>query len=361
MSISKEIDIEEALDLVEELQPEEKEDIKKWVKDGKSIDVLVTGKTGVGKSSLLNYLLGKTIFEVGKRKESHCTSKVTCEESERNGIKIRAWDSPGLQDGTGDAKYLKGMQDNCSQVDLMLYCISMEEVRSDLHIHTSAIRKINDLFTKHHWSNTVFVLTFANAKVAILKAQELSGHALEREFKKSIAEWRDAIRTVLIELKVDRKIVDNISVVPAGRPRQKDLPGYKFWLSYLWSQCLCTMKKSAQAALVKMEKNRGFIAEDEASEEIARVSPDERKIVYTRGVKVALGVAAGGGTVGGAAAGATIGALIGALAIGIPSFGVAAGAGLGIGAAVGGFVGAGTAAAVGTLIALYRKNKLKVI
>ena len=358
MSTSKEIDIEEALDLVEELQPEEKEDIKKWVRDSKSIDVLVTGKTGVGKSSLLNYLLGKTIFTVGESKESHCTSKVICEESERNGIKIRAWDSPGLQDGTGDAKYLKDMQENCSQVDLMLYCISMEEVRSDLHIHTSAIRKINDLFTKQHWNNTVFVLTFANAMVAVLKAQGLSGATLEKEFKKRIDEWRDAIKTVLTELKVDQKIVENIMVVPAGRPKQKDLPGYRFWLSYLWSQCLYTMKKSAQAAMIKMEKGRGFIAEDEALEEIARVSPDERKIIYTRDVKVALGVAAGGGMVGGAAVGATIGATIGALAIGIPSFGAAAGAGLGIGAAIGGVVGAGMAASVGALITLYRKSKV---
>ena len=112
------------------------------------------------------------------------------------------------------------------------------------------------------------------------------------------------------------------------------------------------MNKAAQAAVIKMEKSRGFITEDEASGDIARVSPDERKIVYTRGVKVALGAAASGGMVGGAAVGATVGATIGALAIGIPSFGSAAGAGLGLGAAVGGVIGAGTIAAVGTLIAL---------
>ena len=114
------IDLEQAIDHVKELTPEEKTEIKQWVRDGKSIDVLVTGKSGVGKSSLLNYLLGKEIFKVGASKEVPCTSKVECQVSEKNGITIRAWDSPGLQDGTGDAKYLKDLQDNCSKVDLML-------------------------------------------------------------------------------------------------------------------------------------------------------------------------------------------------------------------------------------------------
>ena len=208
----------------------------------------------------------------------------------------------------------------------------------------------------------MFVLTWGNAMVVTLKAKGLSGEELEEGFKKRIAEWRVSIQTVLTELEVDKKIVDNIQVIPAGHPFEVDLPGYPYWLSYLWSQGLLMMKKSAQAAMIKMETNSpggGFIPEDEAPEGFTRVCADERKIVFTPGVKTALGLAAGGLVAGGATVGAVVGGTIGALAIGIPSFGAAAGAGLGMGAAVGAAVGGGIATGVGALIALYRRRKMK--
>ena len=108
------------------------------------------------------------MFEEWGRKDIHCTKSVKYEVSEKNGMKIRAWDSPGLQDGSGDDEYLQDLKEKCSKVDLMLYCISLEEPRSDLHMHGSAIRKINDL---KRWKNTVFVLTFANAMVLTLESQ----------------------------------------------------------------------------------------------------------------------------------------------------------------------------------------------
>ena len=361
MATAQQISLEKAIDCVEGLSPKEKTAIKQWMKETKSIDVLVTGKTGAGKSSLLNYLLGKTVFEVGGKKGAPCTSKVTYIESEKNGIKIRAWDSPGLQDGTGDAKYLKDLQDKCSRVDLMLYCISMEETRSDLHEHCSAIHKINALFGKQCWKNTVFVLTFANVMVFTLEAQIVSNDKIVTELQKRIDEWQVVLMETLTDLKVDKAVVKNVQVVPAGHVQDPNLPGYNHWISFVWSKCLLAMKKSAQAAFIQMETNGpsgGFIEEGEAIG-IAKVSVDERKIVFTRGVKIAVGVVAGGIVTGGFAIGATVGATIGALAIGIPSFGVAAGAGLGIGAVVGGAVGGGVAAGVGALITLYRKRLLE--
>ena len=356
--MAQQIDLEQAIDLVEDLQPEEKKEIKEWMRKGKSIDILVTGKTGAGKSSLLNYVLGKTIFKEGDEKDTHCTSRVQCELSEKNGIKIRAWDSPGLQDGTDDDRYIQDLKLKCDKVDLMLYCISMEEVRSDLHTHESAIRKINDL---NCWKNTVFVLTFANVIVLELQARGVPDTRIETEFKAQTEEWRNKIKIELTKLQVDKKIVDNIHVIPAGHPREADLPGCHYWLSSLWSHCLLSMKKSAQAAMIKMETRGpkgGFIQEKKASElAFAEVGADERKIVFTSGVKKAIAAAAGGTGAGGFAAGAAIGGTIGALAIGVPSFGSAAIGGLFIGAAVGGVIGAGLAIAVGASIAVYRMNK----
>lgn len=359
MARTEKIDFEKVIDSVEDLTSEEKEDIKKLIKNGNSIEILVTGKTGAGKSSLLNFILGKTIFDVGKTKDAPCTSEVHFKDSERNGIKIRAWDSPGLQDGTGDEKYIKDMQQKCAQIDLMLYCVSMEEMRSDLHVHYTAIHKINKLFGKQYWKNTVFVLTFANFRVTFLKAKGTSEAKLKDGVEERITEWRETIQKTLTSLEVDKKIVDSILVVPAGHPSKSHLPGYRHWISNVWSQCLLRMKSNAQTALIKMETQDGFVKEQDA-DKIGKVSADERKIVFTPGVKIAMGVALTGIAATGTGIGAAIGGAIGALAIGIPSFGVAAGVGLGLGAAVGGVIGGSIAIGVGALISLYRKRKMSL-
>ena len=101
----------------------------------------------------------------------------------------------------------------------------------------------------------------------------------------------------------------------------------------------------------------GFILEDEAAEGSAElVSPEKRKIAFTRCVKAALAIAAGGSGGVGFVIGASIRATIGALAI---SFGSAAAGGLVIGAAAGGIIGTGVAAGVGTLITLFKVQKKK--
>ncbi len=363
MATEKEIGIEEAIDIVNDLTPKEKEDIKKWIREGKSIELLVTGKTGTGKSSLLNFLLGKIIFEVGENKYESCTSKVHFKESEKNGIKIRAWDSPGLQDGTGDEKYLEDMKQKCTKINLLLYCISMEELRSDLHVHKSAILQINTMFGKQCWKNTVFVITFANARIEILKAKGTPECKLKTKLEERIKQWREAIQESLRSMDVDKKIVDSILVVPAGHTSELHLPGYRYWISNVWSQCLLSMTSPAQSALIQMESQAGsqggFIPEPDATEDaIGPIRADERKIVFTRAVKVSMGIAAGGIVASGATIGAVIGGMIGTLAIGIPTFGVAAGAGLGIGAAVGGAIGSSIAVGVGAFISLYRKRML---
>ena len=350
------IDLETAIDHIQDMESSEKHDIKEWLRQARAISILVTGKTGAGKSSLLNYILGANIFSIGKSKSDPHTTSVSSKTVVKNGVTITAWDSPGLQDGTTrEIEYLRSMKAKCSDADLVLYCISMEETRTDLHHHNAAIAKITRELGTNIWKHTLFVLTFANMMVDALE-DKCSGN-LTVEFDVKVQQWKESIQSALRKLDVPEATIRAIQVVPAGHPRILHLPRIKHWISHLWAHCLLSMKELAQPALIQMESEGGFVNENDVDEvKLAKAKADERKIIFTPTVKTAIGLSGAGL---GAAVGATIGATIGALAIGIPSFGIAAGAGLGIGAASGAAIGCGIAALVGVAVAFYRRQKQK--
>ena len=74
----------------------------------RSLDVMVTGVTGAGKSTTLNSLFKKTISEVGSG-----TNPMTMElDSYSLSDAVRFWDTPGLGDGVSrDAQHSRKLID----------------------------------------------------------------------------------------------------------------------------------------------------------------------------------------------------------------------------------------------------------
>ena len=121
---------------------------------------LVCGKTGVGKSSLINSLVGREACNVNDPGISASFAPGTLEVSSTSidikGSPVLAWDSPGLQDGLGkDAQYLQSMYEKCKDVDVVLYCIDMTTSRltdSD----KEDIRGLTQKFGFEFWKKNCF-------------------------------------------------------------------------------------------------------------------------------------------------------------------------------------------------------------
>ena len=276
--------IEEAAAL---LGPEESFKFEEWRKERSVMRIMITGKTGAGKSTLLNGLLGVSEedggFKVGRRL-SRGTANVTTRSYQKNDITIVVHDTPGLQDRSGEEeRYLQEIKEKSEDgIDLMLYCISMKEQRSDLHDReNAAIDKLTSVLSQKIWGNTIFVLTYGNSYERNLEDADKN---VVREFETRIQLWKQKIQEALRRNGVQQSVVANINVQPAGFYKKRSLPGRDYWLSELWAHVLATVSEDSQWVFVQAASDR-FKDQSETSEGEFRVPLQEQPIVLTSTVR----------------------------------------------------------------------------
>ncbi|KAJ7374055.1 hypothetical protein OS493_009386 [Desmophyllum pertusum] len=182
---------------------------RNWISKGgqEHLSILVTGKTGVGKSRLVNALVGKRVAEEGQQKTARTD---TVNSFIINGIEVFVWDSPGLQDGTGNEEfYLEDIRKKLHKgLDIMIYCIKMEDRRFHEE-DKNAFRALTREFGKDLWKNAVIALTFANKVEDPDEGDEVA------YFQHDLNLWRDEIDKFLArELDLDWAIAFNIRTPP---------------------------------------------------------------------------------------------------------------------------------------------------
>ena len=333
-------------------QAEVQEKLKKISMGNKQLSILITGKTGSGKSSLTNGLVGKTVAKEGEKLISstrHVNGYAFC----HGDVKFLVVDSPGLQDLETEDKetfdFIK-RQLVCisNSFDLVIYCIDMTSKRVD-RSDKLAIRHLTECFGESIWENAVFTLTFAN----------YSGLQLPPDFKGTEEEWfteklqefKTVLYTILTEANVSRNLAKKIPLVPAGYwkpveriPNPWKLPDRPDWFNVFWLTCALRMEESASMALFRSQEPR-IIREpltesqlvENAIERLIFVPSEcvnEEKGVYIPKVRVAAG------SFTGMAIGASLGALLGVPG-GPLGIAVVGAAGAATGAVFGGSVVAG--------------------
>ena len=250
-----------------------------WIDESKSIKILVAGKAGTGKSTLINGIVGKQVTKEGRRLTPE-TSEVQHHILQVDEVTVQIFDSPGLQDKTkNEEKYIAEIRDKCSNVDLFLYCIKMSEVRFFTGCDDAvAMKRLFKALGTRLWANGIIVLTFANDLIGIAREQEIDvAPYFQDRFKKITRKIRDFLRD---EVKIQSEIANNVTIVCAGHIRKPLLPSISdedlasstardiHWLSYIWLRALHRTKLTAQPAMIKLNLHRIL-------RNVSEYSPDE--------------------------------------------------------------------------------------
>ena len=223
-----------------------------------SIELAVLGRAGIGKSSLINGIIGMELAKEGAdfdpvTKENHDI------RVEKNGIEVILWDTPGLGSDDPEVSHqrLKEMRSESQCIDLLLYCIKMDEMRWPGYDEKCAIINITGTFGKQIWQNCQFTLTFGNeaAKNTSDKGKQI------KEFKKRVEEFTNRIRkTIQKHAGLTNEEAAKLPVVPVGDPHKKstdkkfcrDLPGGDDWFIKLFLSCISTMQKEAVGPFLRV-------------------------------------------------------------------------------------------------------------
>ena len=228
--------------------------LSKLRKECPKFGVLVIGRTGVGKSTLINNLLGKEVASVGHTLRSE-TPTVNPHEGMVEGVPIAVYDTPGLGDIKGEeeeAKHLCMMKDLLAvgKIHLVVYCFQMNKTIM-ISSHVGPLCKYHKIGVD--WKRSVIALTFADALYVPESDRKLP---MSQFFDERLAFWRKQLKKELVEtVGVNSDVVERLEMYPTTPLPKDQLPNGNPWYVPLWLHIVEILSPAATVRFLDIHRN----------------------------------------------------------------------------------------------------------
>ena len=230
-----------------------------------SCTIVVMGKTGVGKSTLINSLLSEVTAEAARGVHA-VTKEPSCFRTMIEGLQFNIWDTPGLfdRDGAGE-QYVKQMKERIGEFHLVLLVIEVSDSARFKYDDELVMKMVHKEFGDGIFNNMVVVFTKANLLLDRCKADVRHGkveegtdfHNTHRDLLEGLTqEWKRCLHERI-------GVSAEVPMLPAGEihfKKKNPLPigrHYPNWYGQLWKTCLMKSRDEAALTFIELARRQG--------------------------------------------------------------------------------------------------------
>ena len=236
-------------------------------KDGSDTDldftctILLLGKSGVGKSAVINSLLGEGSAPSGTS-DADSTKKVQLIEKKIHGMTLRLIDTPGLQASASDIRYNSTIMNDAKKFtkthkpDIVLYFDRLDiPSRSDA-ADLPLLKQITNTFGQAIWFNAIVVLTHA----AAAPPDGANGQPISYEMY--VAQRSHIVQQTIRQAAGDMRLMNPVALAEnhplcrTNRAGERVLPNGQVWKPQLLLLCFASKILTEANALLNLQADQ---------------------------------------------------------------------------------------------------------